>query len=1100
MTRARSLLLLICLLARPSLALNPVRQLTQYGYAHWDTGRGLPQNSVRTILQARDGYLWMGTDEGLARFDGVRFTVYDSRNTPALGSRIFKIVEDRAGNLWIASANGIARRDPSGAFRRYGSAEGLPETAVRVAMLDVDGSSVWFGANEGLFKIAPGDRVTRYSMPTSGEAWVPTFVAQDPSGKIWGISRTHEYFRFDGQLFEELNDVRLPQRGLNQLLAARDGALWIATEDAGLVRYSAEGVRTFTTADGLPTNRIRSIFEDSKGVLWVGLDGKGITRLIDGRFRPVTGREAWASDEVLAFYEDREGSVWVGTFVSGVHQLTDGKLYAIGKDEGLADDTVWSVLQDRAGDVWVGSSQGLSRVRGGQVIWKSDSLGGRPLGNAWALDEASDGSLWVGSRSGVFHLQGEKVEFFDPAPALGTTVVQAVYEDVRGDVWLGTPAGIGRLRGGVIENVTREFKLPPGSSVQIAEDPSGTLWIGLRGGGLLRFEGGRFTALTAADGLANDWIHDLHWDADGVLWVATAAGLSRVEKGRIFNFHVAHGLFDENIHRLLEDGQGNFWMSSNRGIFKLSRAGLSRVARGELARVEPEVFGAADGMRTSECNGSAQPAGWKLRDGQLWFACLRGAVVIDPEHLRYNPVPPELNIEQLTHDGVVAAGVRGGGALSVPPGTRTLELTYAALSFVNPKQVRLRHRLEGYDREWVEAGSRRVAYYTNLPPGDYAFQVLASNDDGVWATTPVTLRFTLLPYFHQTWAFIALCVLAGVGAVTGAWRVRVRYLKRQEAQLRLHNAQLEHALAAAQEAVRLKGEFVANTSHELRTPLNAIINIPEGLLEHFDPISTAVCGGCAAVFELEPGEELDGRPCPDCGGALSPKLDWRCRENAAEVVQGLRWLRQSGTHLLRVVNDVLDFSKLEAGKMTLVTTPVGVAALIEELQETLQPLAREKEIRLDFERVPDGVTVCADAVKCSQIFINLVSNALKFSPKGSAIELRVARTPNELTFSVRDHGEGIAPEHQSAVFESFRQIDGGQTRRQGGTGLGLSITRKLVELHGGKIWLESVVGEGTTFFVTLPAEPPAVASQVQPEVTQIPNLSTSKNEQERGAR
>ncbi len=1060
---------LLCIaLSAPAVGLEPTRELTQYGYSHWDTERGLPQNTVSVIRQTSDGYIWIGTQEGMARFDGVRFVTYDSRNTPALGTKIYDLMEDGQGNLWVGTSSGAVRKDRAGNFRRFGAKEGFPESQVSTVVHARD-ESMWFGATKGLYHLV-GDKVTRYGREDGLPDSAILLITEDPTGALYLMTRGNSLTRYkDGQFKTYTIEEGAPKVGINSLLAARNGDLWIGTETTGLFLFSRGTFTPMNMANGLlqPSDRIRSLLEDSRGALWVGTDGGGVARRFNGRWSKFFG-PLWASDEAMNIFEDREGSVWLGTFTSGLHQLTDVKFLAIGKPEGLSDDVVWSVMEDKANEIWIGAANGLNRVQDGRVVWAAQSFNGITLGPIWGLHKGRDGSLWVATRRGLFHVRGEQADLMDPTPVLGTSVVQAVYEDRRGDVWFGSPGGVGRLRNGVMQSLTRDLKMPSGSSIFIDEDPDGTMWVALRGGGLLHFTGDDWTVLTTADGLAGNWVVEMHRDSRGVLWIGTQTGLSRIEGKRIDTFRSAQGLFDENIHRILEDGDNNLWMSTNRGIFRMKRSDLDKVARGELKTAPSAVFGSTDGMRSSECNGSGQPAGWKLQDGRLVFPCIRGAVVIDPAKLRYNQVEPKVKIEQLSHDGVV---VNLNETIVVPPGSRTMEIAYSGLSFVNPQKVHMRHKLEGYDQEWVEAGTRRIAYYTNLPPGNYAFHVLAANDDGLWNHEPATIRFRLAPFFHQTWMFMALCILSGAGVVGGAYYLRVRYLKRREAELREHNVKLSAALLAAQEAVRVKGEFVANTSHELRTPLNAIINIPQGLLDHFTSVPKATCSGCQATFELEEGDSTTDIKCPECASPLEVSIEWQFEQSGApDVVKGLKWLRQSGTHLLRVVNDVLDFSKLEAGKVALEKSRIPVETLFAELGDTLASLAREKEIELVFKQDAPNLAVRGDPVKCSQIFINLLSNALKFSPKGSKVETQALAEGLALVFTIKDQGVGIAPENHELVFESFRQIDGGHTRRQGGTGLGLSITRKLVELHNGRIWLESQLGQGTTFFVRLPSD------------------------------
>jgi signal transduction histidine kinase len=603
--------------------------------------------------------------------------------------------------------------------------------------------------------------------------------------------------------------------------------------------------------------------------------------------------------------------------------------------------------------------------------------------------------------------------------------------------------------------------------------------VGTQTRGLGRLKDGRAQPfLDAKAGLGSDYVTSVMERADGTVWLTTfGGGLLRLREGQLHAFTRAQGMPEDALHAVVDDGRGFLWLSSNKGVYSVPLQSLEDVAAGRAERLAVRTWGTANGMRSSECNGGEQPVAIRGRDGRLHFATIKGVASVDPGRPAPQPPPPPVYVERVVVDGQEVPASEG---LRVPPGARNVEVHYTAPVLHAPERVRFRYRLEGSDPAWSEVEGRRTAYFTGLDPGRYVFRVMAARDEGAWGLPGATLRFTLVPRFYQTPAFAALVGVALLLLVGGAYALRIRYVRRRELELLAHNAELQAALATAQEAARVKGEFVANTSHELRTPLNTLINAPQVLLRQFARAPGAVCGACSAHFELEPGEQLEPHsPCPECGavGRLREEPRWQLRGEPGKVVRLLEMMMSSGKHLLEVVDDVLDFSKLEAGRVVVEPRRLPVSELFESVITTVQAAARARRIRLEVKLPSQPLVLWADPLRAQQVLINLLSNAVKFSAEDSSVRLEASRDGEaSALLTVRDRGVGIAPEHHRLIFESFRQVDGTHTRRVGGTGLGLSIVKRLVDLQGGAIWLESALGQGSTFYVRLPLAPAAEAA------------------------
>ena len=738
----------------------------QYRFDNWTTHNGLPQNSVLAITQTPDGYLWLATYNGLVRFDGVRFTVFDKNNTPAFKtSRFHGLFEDATGAFWINVEEGGVIRHQNGVFTSLTTEQGLPSnTALNLQsapdgalLISTTGGAVWrrdgrivpyewSGPHEevkvylgpsgvhwstdkdGLRARDQNGRVTHYAAPVEPKFRVNAKLLEDRSGALWMAPQRHGLFRVkDGVVSDYTQRLKLSASAtVFRILEDADGSLWFATLNAGLLHFSndaAETVTAYTTADGLSSNSIGGIYRDREGTLWVGTDGGGLNRM-------------------------------TRQFISGYSEA-----------QGLAGNVAHAVMADRAGNVWVATHNGLSRISNGAITnyLRAETAGSLPLRGLQALHEDRSGRLWLGGYDGLCSF---KDGVFSPAlrEVNGVSVnVWAIHEDRQGALWLGTHFGLMKFKDGAhLHTYTTKDGLPKDTVRAIHEDRQGALWLGTEGG-LVKFEGGRFTVFTTKDGLVDDRVWSIHEDADGVFWLgAFDSGLSRFKGGRFTNYTTGEGLYNNGVFEILEDGRGNLWMSCYRGLYRVSKQQLNDYADGKISAIASTAFGTADGMLSSDCNGGRQPSGVKTRDGRLWFTTLKGVAVFNPVEITSNPLPPPALIESATLD---RASVNIAAGLRVAPGQSNLEIAYTALSFIKADQIRFKYQLVGQDPDWIEAGTRRTANYSYLRPGQYTFKVVAANSDGVWNNEGAQLLITVLPAFYQTWWFRLLALLAVAGGI-----------------------------------------------------------------------------------------------------------------------------------------------------------------------------------------------------------------------------------------------------------------------------------------------------------------------------------------------
>jgi ligand-binding sensor domain-containing protein/signal transduction histidine kinase len=750
-------------------ALDPRRELTQFSRQTWQTENGLPQNTVRSVIQAREGYIWVATEEGLARFDGDGFVVLDKQNTPQFKSNdVRSLLQDRRGALWVGTAAGLVRID-GGEVTSFGTQQGLPGDDIESLYEDRDGV-VWVGTSSGLSRYADGaftNFTTREGLPANG---VQTLF-EDAEGVLW-VGTTVGAARFRGGRFESF-DAGGAGASVEAVEQGADGCLWLGTSD-GLACYKEGRLKTYTVADGLPNDRVTTLRADAEGSLWVGT-AAGLSRFRDGRFENFTGVEGLSDGVILSLFEDAEGSLWVGTESGGLSQLKDKKFTTYTTKEGLSSDLVKAIYEDRRGRVWVGTyGGGLNLLQDGKVSVYTTKQG-LASNIVLALADDAAGDLWAGTPDGLSRLRDGRFETYTSADGLPNDFVRSLYAARDGSLWVGTRGGLARLKDGVFETYTTREGLPDDFVGTINEDAEGNLWVGTLGG-LSKLAGGKFENYTTREGLSDDVVISIHGDAEGRMWVGTnGGGLNLLKGGRFTAFTTRDGLPDDVIYRVLEDGRGRLWMSCNKGIFRLAKSELDDFAAGRVHSLSPVLYGTADGMATRECSGGGHPSAWRDHEGRLWFSTIKGVAMIDPERVASNTHPPPVAIEQVRVDGEPVAA---GTGVEFAPGKSRFDFYYAGLSFVAPGKVRYKYKLEGFDRDWVDGGDRRAAYYTNLGPGDYRFLVLACNNDGVWSSAPASFAFRLRPHFYRTYWFYALCAL-GLGLL--AWQLYALRLRQVRA-------------------------------------------------------------------------------------------------------------------------------------------------------------------------------------------------------------------------------------------------------------------------------------------------------------------------------
>jgi len=750
----------------------------------WKTENGLPDNAVTAIVQTHDGYIWIGTYGGLARFDGARFTIFNTASEPELQSdRITALYEDRTGVLWIGHERGDLTCYRDGKFQSQGVHESGTRRNISAIRAD-DSGDVWMLSEEGtLVRVRDG---VKCALPNHDGVVI---TAQDGTGHLWVVSGGKLAMLNHGELESDTNAFGYVQG----ICSSHDGGLWVVSDNLvrkyhgqtvvenrgpnpcngnttvmletssgvlamGTSKYglylldSNRKLLHFDQANGFPNNWIRSMIEDREKTLWLGAGSVGLTALRQGKVETLEPPDHWQNRVVLSTTVSRDGAIWGSSEGSGIYRFLNNQWTNYSDSSGLSNLFVWSLSQDAQNRMW-------ASTWGGGIYFQQGGLFVRPPGlenvtaPMAATLQSADGSTWIGTASGLIHYQNGAV------------------------TWIGEKEGL---------------KVPDVRT--IAEAPDGTIWFGMLGGGLGRLQNGKITQFQKADGLSSDYVQSLHIDTDGALWIGTyGSGLDRFKDGKFSKVTTAAGLPNNFICAIEDDGQGNFWISSHNGVARISKKSLNDCADGKSSSIASLTYGEGDGLPSVECSGGLQPAAGKLADGRICFATSKGLVVVDPSDTKVNQLAPPVVLEEIIVNGRLIN--RGGSSLDsilvIPPGQQRYEFHFTGLSFVAPEKMQFQYRLLGWEDEWVTAASgKRVAEYSYLPPAHYTFQVRACNSDGVWNPSVASFEMNVLPHFWQTWWFDLVTSAIGVALVAGV----VWYFSRRRLRRKLEDIQRQQAI------------------------------------------------------------------------------------------------------------------------------------------------------------------------------------------------------------------------------------------------------------------------------------------------------------------
>jgi signal transduction histidine kinase/ligand-binding sensor domain-containing protein len=980
----------------------------------WQMEDGLPQDTVNAIVQTHDGFLWVGTNAGLVRFDGVRFRKFGLQD----GLRsvyVTALAEDRAGALWVGTSGGGVSCWDRGRFTSFEVEAGFPAGLEVIALAADRDGSVWIGTDKGLVHWKRGT----FKIVSEAEGLPRKQVRallQDAQGTLWVSVILEGLFRGTNGRFARVEGSDPTPNGVYVFCEDRDGSIWAASDS--LWKCSGDKWRHFDPSNGLPKAPIQSLARSSDGTFWVGVRGHGLFCSTGEQFVQPVSEGPLATQSVGALTTDREGSVWAGAVFGGLHRLSPRVLQFWDENSGLPPTTVTSVVEEASGALCVGTaSQGLQRFENGRFTPLADPVApGLPI--IYCTTGTSDGAVWAAGEQCLFRFQpGQPTQAFRDPPVRGEAI-RALCPDGE-TLWLGSYASA-LLR---CDHAGVQVVAPAGSFLgaitSIVREAPGTLWIGTSAG-LYRWEQGKVETWTTRDGLLTAYIRALHRDPDGTLWIGTlGGGLTRMKDGRFVNITTRQGLVDDVISQIVADDFGGLWLGCNRGLMRLERRELDAFADGKTSEVQPVVLGRNEGMLKEQFFGGTSPNAIKTRDGHLFFPTANGLVEIDPRRLKdLTLTAPRAIIEEIRVD---QRPQPLDFALIIPPGKHQIDIAYTAPALRGGQWLRFRYLLDGFDPAWLSAGGLRLASYDGLPPGRYVFRVAAADCMGEWNESGASLALTVQPFFWQTlWPRIGGVLLLVAAGSTAAWGYAHSKHLRQLAAFEIERSQ--QAELARVSRVSLLGELSASLAHELNQPLAAILGNARAAQRFLadDPADMNEVRAC-----LEDIAESDRR--------------------ASEIIRRMRSMMKKGE------------AQIE---------PRDINADIEQVLGLLHSEFTSRQVTVATHLLSGLPPVWGDHIQLQQVLLNLVINGCDAMHDTPPAERRLLITSQlaadkMVRVSVRDHGVGVPPKLLEQIFTAFFST------KKSGLGMGLSICRAIIEAHRGLLWPENNADRGATFHFTL---------------------------------
>jgi ligand-binding sensor domain-containing protein/signal transduction histidine kinase len=1043
--------------------LDPSKDLTQYNLDHWQDDQS--PSSILQIIQTSDGYLWMATLKGLVRFDGVKLTTFDKFTNPELKVNGFKsIFQDSKKDLWMGSIGGGLFRKEGNVFKQFVIPFGPSSNNIERITEDSK-HNLWVCTLRGLIRYSDSTFTLMDLQGKNASGDLPVYdVVEDKTGVIW-VATAQGLMKLSNSQLQPLENAK----GVSEIMdlyLATDDKLWIASYSNGIYTYTDS---TFQKVKALDVfKHPMAIYQDTHGNIWIGSE-MGVARFRNGLISRLEYGKGLSHNHVTTVLEDHEGSIWLGTYYGGINRLRDGTFTNYTSFHGLPHNTVHCIFQRADKSIWIGTET--------DVAYKApeDERFSRiypELKDARVRDifEDSKRNLWIATYDGLYAIDSKnRLTFYNSANGISSSQTRLVFEDREGAIWLGTRQGLNRFRNGKWEAYSEREGLLNDFIMSITQRRNGELIIGTTGGLFVRRDD-KFEALKVNNEAIGLTTFHTYEDEANNLWAATTNGLLLINARGIFRF-TSDRLLAGNIYQIIEDHLGAFWMTSDLGIIRVMKKNLLDNASADSTQIHTRLFDKSSGLRTNETTPAGH--GFLTTDQKIWFPTLEGVAVVDPANIIVNTTPPPISIEELRISGrefPIAETV------SVPPNSRNIEIHYTGLSFMIPKKVKFKYRLNGYDKEWHDAGERRTAYYTAVPPGDYTFSIKASNNDGVWNTIDTALTLHVERAFWQTLPFYFFTVVTCALIVFGIIHLRTRNVKRLNVMLEDKILQRTQEVISQKEEIESQRDYIESKNHELEHARRLIERQYEKLREVNENLETKVedrTKELRKAYEdlITVNKELDDfvyKSAHDIKGPLA-RLQGLCNLALMEADkipsrEYLVKLQQESLLANRVIEKLAHTYEVKHHKLNVVN--VNIYEVVSETIRQLKAVYHEEMKGMHF--VIDGLqnlNADTDRRLLVEILYNLLENTIMFrAENASNVRITGEVVDGKIKFTIIDNGIGMDGTVQEKIFDMF--VKG--TEKSQGLGLGLYIVKNALSILKGSIVLVKTRFGETEFQFELP--------------------------------